>query len=90
MQCLNVRNNHWITVSTVWCTPGVVRVYDSLRMGLSSSLKKTIADVLQTSEKQIVFEYMNMQWQSGFDVCHCHCYCPICEGQDPVLDLYDQ
>ena len=49
MQCLYVRNNHWITVSTVGCTPGVVRVYDSLRMGLSSS---AIADVLHAANKR--------------------------------------
>ena len=56
-------------MSTVGCTPGVVRVYDSLRMGLTSSLKKAIADMLHTSEKQVVFEHMNMQWQSSSDDC---------------------
>ena len=93
VQCLNVRNNHWITVSTVGCTPGVVRVYDSLRMGLTSSLKKAIADMLHTSEKQVVFEHMNMQWQSGSDDCGLFVIATataLCEGQDPVLYVYDQ
>ena len=48
------------------CTSGVVRVYDSLRMGLSS---KTIADMLQTNQKQVVLEHMNMQWHNGCDDC---------------------
>ena len=30
IQCLNVAVMHWITIATVGCTHGIVRVYDSL------------------------------------------------------------
>ena len=40
VQCLNVFNNHWITISTVGCVPLVVNVYDSLHVELTTSLKK--------------------------------------------------
>ena len=34
VQCLNMRGNHWITVSSVGCKAGTVRVYDSMNLML--------------------------------------------------------
>ena len=62
-------------------------------MGLTSSLKKAIADMLHTREKQVVFEHMNMQSQSGSDDCGLFAIATataLCEGQDPVLYAFDQ
>ena len=35
IQCLNVAGMHWITIATVGCTHGTVRVYDSLNKKLT-------------------------------------------------------
>ena len=63
VQCLNLGSSHLITVSTIGCPPEVIRVYDSLCYQLPLSVKKTIADLIQTEEKHIVIEHMNTQPQ---------------------------
>ena len=45
IQCLNVVGMHRITIATVGCTHGNVRVYDSLNKKLSKSVKNTVADL---------------------------------------------
>ena len=64
VQCLHENRNHWITVSTVGCSTGVVQVYDSLQHHKpSTSLKCIIADMLQSSNDSIVVQYIKMQEQ---------------------------
>ena len=50
VQCLNLAHNHWIMVSTVGCVSGVVNVLDSLQLGLSMSVKRTIANLRHTDK----------------------------------------
>ena len=61
--------NHWITISTLKCPPAVVCVYDSLHYQLSPSVKKTVADLLQTKKEHIIIQYMNTQVQEGGSDC---------------------
>ena len=67
IQCLNVAGMHWITIATVGCTHGTVRVYDSLNKKLTKSLKNTVADILHSSTKKIEVEYVNVQYHLGSD-----------------------
>ena len=93
VQCLNLANNHWITVSTVGCVPGVVNVYDSLHLGLSSSLKRTIANLLHTSKPTIVIQQPRMQQQTGGSDCGLFAVATataICNGQKPETIRFDQ
>ena len=53
VQILNVDSCHWITISTIGCSPASVKIYDSLHMKLSSQTKKLIADLLMTKETSI-------------------------------------
>ncbi|KAL5517173.1 hypothetical protein EMCRGX_G002666 [Ephydatia muelleri] len=54
VQCLHENGNHWITVSTVGCSSGVVQVFDSSHhLKLSHSLNCIIADMLQASKDSI-------------------------------------
>ena len=47
VQCLHENGNHWITVSTVGYSSGVVQVFDtSNHLKLSRSLKCIIVDIL--------------------------------------------
>ena len=69
IHCLNVAGMHWITIATVGCTHGTVRVYNSLNKKLTKSLKNTVADILHSSTKKIEVEYVNVQYQLGSDDC---------------------
>ena len=69
VQIVNIGQSHWITLSTVGCQPGHINVYDSLHMGLSSTVKKLIADLLQWKGNDITFNYCDVQWQVGGDDC---------------------
>eukprot|EP00731_Ephydatia_muelleri_P009009 Em0004g1347a len=69
IQCLNVAGMHWITIATVGCTHGTVRVYDSLNKKLTKPLINTVADILHSSTKKIEVEYVNVQYQLDSDDC---------------------
>ena len=93
VQCLNMSHNHWITISTVGCVPGLVNVYDSLHLRLPTSLKCTIADLLHTNEGSILVQYMHMQDQGGGSDCGLFAIATattICNGQDPAALQFDQ
>ena len=51
VQILHCRSNHWITVSTISCQPGKIKVYDSLHndvdIATKNKLEKTFARKLQ-------------------------------------------
>ena len=69
VQCLHENGNHWITVSTVGCSSGVVQVFDRshhLKLSHSLTCKCIIADMLQASKDSIVQEYIKMQQQSAW------------------------
>ena len=93
IQILNLANNHWITVSTVGCVPGVVNVYDSLQLGLSTSVKRTIANLLHTNKPTIVVQQARMQLQSGGSDCGLFAVATataICTGQNPENIQFNQ
>ena len=69
VQCLNLANNHWIMVSTVGCVPGVVNLYDSLNLGLSTSIKRTIASLVHTDKPTITIQRAPLQMQKGGSDC---------------------
>ena len=93
VQVLNVNGNHWMTISTVGCTTGSVKVYDSMHLKLSPRTKKLVADLMMTRDKAIVVTYSNVQWQSGGSDCGLFALAfatSLCEGHDPATILYDQ
>ena len=69
VQVLNMSGNHWITISTIDCPCGVIKVYDSLHMGLPTWIKRTIADLMFFSGKSVAVQHMHMQHQSGGSDC---------------------
>ena len=44
-------------------------MYDSLHSQITSSMKKTIASLLQTKKMHIIIKHVNTQLQKGGDVC---------------------
>ncbi len=69
IQVILIGGNHWIAVSTVGCKPGHVLVYDSLHYRFSSHTHTIVADLLQTRSKQLTFDFVNVQYQSGANDC---------------------
>ena len=93
VQVLNVSGNHWITISTIGCKPGSLRVYDSMHLKLSSFTKKVVADLMMTKDRAISVTYANVQWQSGGSDCGLFALAfatSLCEGHDPSAILYNQ
>ena len=93
IQCLNVAGMHSITIATVGCTPGTIRVYNSLNKKLTKALKNTVADLLHSSTKKIEMEYVNCQYQQGSEDCGLFAIanaCELCFGGDPSVVKYTQ
>ena len=93
VQCLNLGSSHWMVVSTLGCTSGVVRVYDSLHFSPSMSVKKTIARMIHTKEQAIKIEEMAVRMQKGGNDCGLFAIAMVttlCSGDDPVLVHYEQ
>ena len=93
VQVLNLRENHWIVVSTIGCQPGCINVYDSLHMTLSCKIKKVIADLLQYPGDTITIHHCAVQWQSDISDCGLFAIAfatALCTGQDPTGSVFDQ
>ena len=93
VQCLNMGGNHWITVSSVGCKAGTVRVYDSMNRMLKPAVKKVLAYLVCTESKSFTVEYMRMQYQIGGADCGLFAIasaCSICNGEDPSGHIYNQ
>jgi hypothetical protein len=93
IQILNINANHWITISTVGCAPGIVKVYDSMHQKLSPEVKRTIADLMQAKQKFLVIDYANVQIQNGVNDCGLLAIAfatAICEEQNPESRNFDQ
>lgn len=80
-------DNHWITIPTFKCPPAVVCVHDNLQYQLSSLVKKTIADLLQTEKERIIIHYTNIKLQKGGNDCGLFTIATatsLCHGENPV------
>ena len=69
VQILNKSDNHWFTVSTIGCKPGVVNIYDSASKYVTHRNKEEIAALLNTTKDTITLQYMNVQHQCGGSDC---------------------
>ena len=86
VQILHMNNNHWITISSIGCSPGYIKLYDSMQHPIPSSIKHTIAELIHTQCKQITIEHVNMQVQQGESECGLFAIAiatALCHGQDP-------
>lgn len=94
VQVLNVYGSHWLTVSNVFCRPGVINIYDSIsNCALSSQTKRQIASILMTSEKSIEVHFIDVQIQSGRSDCGLFALAfatSLCAGVNPAELCYIQ
>lgn len=93
VQVIMVCGNHWIAVSTVGCEPSTIKVYDSLGGRLPKRSLKLVADLMQTREKLLTVEFVDVQKQRGGSDCGLFALAfiaSICNSQDPSSLVYDQ
>ncbi len=93
VQVLNDHGNHWITVSTIGCEASSINVFDSLHGKLSPHTERLVADILQSQDRAIRVNYIDVQWQSGVNDCGLFALAfatSLCAGQDPATISYDQ
>lgn len=93
VQILNRAGNHWITISTMNCSPGTVNIYDSMNLPLTKDLEITVADLLCAPGQYIVLKYVRMQYQIGANDCGLFAIasaCAICNGENPAEIKFTQ
>lgn len=95
VQVVNISNQHWIAASNLFCSPGVVEIYDSLPNYSfnSSTLKEQVATVLKTEEKSFQLHHVDVQRQSGGADCALFAIAFIVTlalGEDPHITSYKQ
>ena len=92
VQILHVEGCHWCTVSTVGCEDGVVNVYDSIFLSVSTSTVRIIASLVFSSAPRLVIRTMDVGLQSNSSNCGVLAITfayDICSGNDPRKAKYD-
>ena len=94
VQIINVRRNHWITVSSVGCPKNSVKIYDSLpSSSLTARVKQQIASICFCEEKEITVTFANVQRQQGGGDCGLFTIAfamSLCAGEEPSTLNYAQ
>jgi len=94
VQVLNVYGSHWITISNILCSSGVVAVYDSKPdCTLSNQTKRQIASILMTDEEVIYIQIVQVQAQMGTSDCGLFSLAfatSLCAGINPAEKCYIQ
>ena len=94
VQVLNVSGCHWITVSTIGCRPGVVKIYDSIpSCCVPARTKEQIAAIIFTQDKELTLEFQAVQSQCGSSDCGLFALAfatSLCGGENPIQTNYIQ
>ena len=71
VQILNVNRSHWVCVSTKFCPPSTVNVFDSYQTGnnLTFSAKEAIAAMIKSDDKIIRLNFPVIQQQLDTSSC---------------------
>ena len=80
IQIINLSRQHWVCVSNVFSSPGVVEVFDSMLSYSFNSfpLKVQVAAIMRTSEESFLLRHIKVQRQVGTSVCFvCYGFCFI-------------
>ena len=74
LQIIHIRESHWALMSTIDCSPGEVKLYDSIYLKVSADTETIIAKLLHTNAKAITENYECGQagWSTRL--------CPFCNS----------
>jgi hypothetical protein len=96
VQIVNIRNNHWITVSNILCDKSNIYIYDSMtpnKPNLPPLTIKSLARLLMSSDKNITFSWVRVSQQRGGSDCGLFAIAnsvALCAGLDPSEFMWDQ
>ena len=95
VQIVNLSRQHWVCVSNVLSSPGVVDVYDSIPAYSrgSNTLQQHIAAILKTPDSSFTINYVDVQRQNGGSDCGLFAVmfaAALCNGKDPHTISVDQ
>lgn len=94
IQIINIRGNHWVTVSNIGSQPNCYNIYDSMCYGdLSSRAKKQICALIFSDSNEITLNFPSVQLQKGASDCGLFSVAyatTLCTGFDPVDLKYNQ
>ena len=95
IQIVNISRSHWVCVSNVFSSPGVVEVFDSMPAYSTtlSGLKRQVAAILKTSEKSFDLYHVDVQRQVGGSDCCLFAIAfaaSLCVRKDPHTERYAQ
>ena len=95
IQIVNISRSHWVCVSNVFSSPGVVEVFDSMPAYSKtlSGLKRQVAAILKTSEKSFDLYHVDVQRQVGGSDCCLFAIAfaaSLCVRKDPHTERYAQ
>ena len=95
VQIVNLSRQHWVCVSNVLSSPGVVDVYDSIPAYSrgSNTLQQQIAAILKTPDSSFTINYVDVQRQNGGSDCGLFAVmfaAALCNGKDPHTISVDQ
>ena len=93
VQVINVCSNHWVAFSTVGCQQSTIKMFDSLGGRLPKNALRLVADLMQSKEKEITIEFVDVQEQTGSVDCGLFALAfitSVCHGLDPATQCYNQ
>ena len=93
VQIISNGYDHWLTVSTIGAEDGTVNVYDSLYVSVGSRAKDQIAAIVNTDEREITLNFIDVQKQRG--TCDCGLFSMafatcLANGCLPERQVFDQ
>ncbi|KAJ8317647.1 hypothetical protein KUTeg_005551 [Tegillarca granosa] len=93
IQILNEEGQHWIIVTTINCSPGVVKIYDSRTRKVTKRIKLIIQRMTKHVDNKIVLEMPEFQKQRNKADCGLFSIAAmvsLAEGRNPSHEIWDQ
>lgn len=93
IQVFNSKGNHWLTATTIGCSRGVIKIYDSLYRQVPKSVLQLLFKLTSwPSHELLTIEMPRFQKQRNSNDCGLFsiaCMMSLCNGQDPANAKYD-
>lgn len=93
LQIIHIGSNHWAVISTIGCTEGTVKLYDSLYTSIGSETITIIASLFRFLTPSFTVKVMNVGRQVGFQDCGLYAISfvtSLAYEEDPTIIKYEQ
>ena len=93
LQIIHIGSNHWAAISTIGCTEGTVKLYDSLYSSIGSETITIIASLFRFLTQSFTVKVMNVVRQVGSQDCGLYAISfitSLAHEEDPTIIKYEQ